>query len=134
LDGGSYLPPSAVRRLACDAGVIPVVCNGDSVPLDLGRAQRLVPDRLRSALVARDRCCAFPGCDQPARMTEAHHIRQWQDGGPTDLQNLVLLCRRHHRVIHGSEWTITIKDSLPYFIPPTWVDRTQKPMRNVLRT
>jgi hypothetical protein len=134
LDGGAFLPPSAVRRLACDAGVIPVVCNGDSVPLDLGRAQRLVPDRLRSALVARDRCCAFPACDQPARMTEAHHIRPWQDGGPTNLANLVLLCRRHHRVIHGSEWTITIKDSLPYFIPPTWVDRTQTPIRNVLRT
>src|SRR5689334_13396051 len=74
LNGGAFLPPSAVRRLACDASVIPVVCNGDSVPLDLGRAQRLVPDRLRSALVARERCCAFPGCDQPARMTEAHHI------------------------------------------------------------
>src|SRR5689334_7194782 len=74
LNGGAFLPPSAVRRLACDASVIPVVCNGDSVPLDLGRAQRLVPDRLRSALVARDRCCTFPGCDQPARMTEAHHI------------------------------------------------------------
>jgi hypothetical protein len=134
LDGGSYLPPSAVRRLACDAGVIPVVCNGDSVPLDLGRAQRLVPERLRSALVARDRCCAFPGCDQPARMTQAHHIRPWSEGGPTDLANLVLLCHRHHRVIHGSEWKIVVVKGLPHFIPPKWVDRTQTPMRNVLRS
>src|SRR5207302_2539377 len=134
LDGGAFLPPSAVRRLACDAGVIPVVCNGNSVPLDLGRAQRLVPDRLRSGLVARDRCCAFPGCDQPARMTEAHHVRAWQDGGLTDLANLVLLCHRHHRIIHGSEWTITMIQGLPHFIPPTWVDREQKPMRNVLRS
>jgi plasmid stabilization system protein ParE len=133
LDGGAFLPPSAVRRLACDAGVIPVVCNGDSVPLDLGRAQRLVPDRLRSALVARDRCCAFPGCDQPARMTEAHHVTHWSEGGPTDLANLVLLCHKHHRVIHGSEWTIVMIHSLPHFIPPKWVDRTQAPMRNVLR-
>src|SRR2546423_195543 len=134
LDGGASLPPSAVRRLACDAGVIPVVCNGNSVPLDLGRAQRLVPDRLRSALVARDRCCCFPGCDQPARMTEAHHVKPWSEGGPTDLANLVLLCHRHHRVIHGSEWTITMIHDLPYFIPPRWVDREQKPMRNVLRS
>jgi hypothetical protein len=134
LDGGAFLPPSAVRRLACDASVIPVVCNGDSVPLDLGRAQRLVPDRLRSALVARDRCCAFPSCDKPARMTEAHHIKQWQDGGATDLANLVLLCRAHHRTIHGSEWSIIVIEGLPYFIPPKWVDRTQAPMRNVLRS
>jgi hypothetical protein len=133
LDGGAFLPPSAVRRLACDAGVIPVVCNGDSVPLDLGRAQRLVPDRLRSALVARDRCCAFPGCDQPARMTEAHHVRHWSEGGSTDLANLVLLCHKHHRVIHGSEWTITMIHGIPHFVPPKWVDRTQAPMRNVLR-
>jgi hypothetical protein len=133
LDGGALLPPSAVRRLACDAAVIPVVCNGDSVPLDLGRTQRLVPERLRSALVARDRGCGFPACDQPARMTEAHHVKQWQDGGPTNLANLVLLCHKHHRVIHGSEWTITMKEGLPYFIPPKWVDREQRPMRNMLR-
>jgi hypothetical protein len=134
LDGGAFLPPSAVRRLACDASVIPLVCNGDSVPLDLGRAQRLVPDRLRSALVARDRCCAFPSCDLPARMTEAHHIRPWSEGGPTDLANLLLLCKRHHRVIHGSEWTITMIHGIPHFIPPPWVDREQKPMRNGLRS
>jgi hypothetical protein len=134
LDGGAFLPPSAIRRLACDAGVIPVVCNGNSVPLDLGRAQRLVPDRLRTALVARDRCCAFPACDQPARMTEAHHVTHWSQGGATDLANLVLLCHKHHRVIHGSEWTITMIHDLPHFIPPTWVDREQKPMRNALRS
>jgi hypothetical protein len=114
--------------------VIPVVCNGDSVPLDLGRAQRLVPDRLRSALVARDRCCTFPGCDQPARMTQAHHLRHWSDGGLTNVDNLVLLCHAHHRVIHGSEWTITMIHGLPHFIPPRWVDREQKPMRNMLRS
>jgi 5-methylcytosine-specific restriction protein A len=114
-----------------DPAVIPVVCNGDSVPLDLGRAQRLVPDRLRSALAARDRRCGFPGCDQPTRMTQALHIRPWQDGGPTDLANLILLCHKHHRVIHSSEWTITVKEGLPYFIPPSWVDRARAPMRNV---
>jgi hypothetical protein len=67
-------------------------------------------------------------------MTEAHHIKHWQDGGPTNLANLVLLCRKHHRVIHGPEWTITMIKGLPYFIPPRWVDRLQQPMRNVLRT
>jgi hypothetical protein len=67
-------------------------------------------------------------------MTQAHHIRPWSEGGPTDLANLVLLCRKHHRVIHGSEWTITMIHGLPHFIPPKWVDRTQAPMRNVLRS
>ena len=131
---GRSCRPQRSAGWPADAGVIPVVCNGNSVPLDLGRTQRLVPDRLRSALVARDHCCTFPACDQPARMTEAHHVRAWQDGGSTDLANLVLLCHRHHRVIHGSEWTITMIHGLPHFIPPTWVDREQKPMRNVLRS
>jgi hypothetical protein len=66
-------------------------------------------------------------------MTEAHHVRHWSEGGSTDLANLVLLCHKHHRVIHGSEWTITMLNGTPHFVPPKWVDRTQAPMRNVLR-
>ncbi|HEU5470593.1 MAG TPA: DUF222 domain-containing protein [Actinophytocola sp.] len=133
MDGGAFLTASAARRVACDAGLIPVVLNEKSVPLDLGREHRLVKPEQRKALIARDRGCAFPGCHLPARWTDAHHIRHWAYGGTTDLHNLVLLCRRHHRLVHHSEWSIRMINGLPYFKPPKWLDRTQKLRRNVLR-
>ena len=74
LESGYPLSPQAVRRLCCDAGLIPIVLNGKSVPLDLGRSHRLVTAEQRKALVARDKGCAYPGCDRPARWAEAHHI------------------------------------------------------------
>src|SRR5207302_9565191 len=112
----------------------PVVFNGDSQPLDVGHTHRLVQRQQRDALVARDRGCAFPGCDIAARWAEAHHIRPWHEGGPTDLNNMLLVCRRHHRVLHGNDWSITMISGVPYFIPPPWVDPARKPMRNLLRT
>ncbi|HEU5469025.1 MAG TPA: DUF222 domain-containing protein [Actinophytocola sp.] len=133
MDGGAFLPASAARRLACDAGVIPVVLNGDSVPLDLGQEHRLVKPSQRNALIARDRGCAFPGCHLPARWTDAHHIKLWSEGGLTDLHNLVLLCRRHHRLVHHSEWSVRMVKGLPYFTPPKWLDPQRKLLRNVLR-
>ncbi|HEU5473545.1 MAG TPA: DUF222 domain-containing protein [Actinophytocola sp.] len=133
LDGGAFLPATAVRRIACDAGLIPVVFNGEGVPLDLGQEHRLVKPGQRKALIARDRGCAFPGCHLPARWTDAHHIKHWADGGPTDVGNMVLLCRRHHRLVHHSDWAIRMVNGLPYFRPPNWLDPNQKLMRNVLR-
>ncbi|HEU5473408.1 MAG TPA: DUF222 domain-containing protein [Actinophytocola sp.] len=133
LDGGAFLPATAIRRIACDAGLIPVVLNGESVPLDLGQEHRLVKPSQRKALIARDRGCAFPGCHLPARWTDAHHIKHWADGGPTDLGNMVLLCRRHHRLLHHSAWEIRMVNGLPYFRPPAWLNPQQKLMRNVLR-
>jgi hypothetical protein len=88
------------RRLACDAGVTRVVTGGASQPLDVGRRTRTVPAAIRRALVVRDRGCAHPGCDRPPGWTDAHHRVHWADGGPTALDNLVLLCRRHHRAVH----------------------------------
>jgi hypothetical protein len=121
-----------VRRLSCDAELIPLVLNGDSVPLDLGQASRLVKKDQRKALVARDKGCAFPGCCNPARWCDAHHVQHWQDLGPTDVDNLVLLCRRHHREIHGSAWQVRMHGGLPEFIPPTWIDPDRKPLRNTI--
>jgi hypothetical protein len=95
-DDGSHLSPAAARRLACDAGIIPAVLGTASQPLDVGRQSRLVTGPLRRALVLRDGGCAFPGCDRPPRWTDAHHVRHWSDGGPTELSNLVLLCGFHH--------------------------------------
>jgi hypothetical protein len=100
------VPRPTVERLACDCTVGRVVMRGDSEVLDLGRRTRLVAPAQRRALVHRDRHCAFPGCDRPHRWCDAHHLVPWQHGGPTDLGNLVLLCRRHHVLCHEGGWRL----------------------------
>jgi Domain of unknown function (DUF222)/HNH endonuclease len=131
-DDGSPLSPAEARRIACDAGIIPAVLGGASQALDVGRQSRLVTGPLRRALVLRDNGCAFPGCDRPPRWCQGHHIVHWSNGGPTDLNNLILLCGYHHRLIHRSEWQVRInpKDGLPDFIPPGYIDGDQRPRRN----
>ena len=99
-DGGVVLHPEAIRRIACDAGVSRVITDGKSQSLDVGRRTRAVPPAIRRALVVRDGGCTAPGCDRSARWCDAHHIEHWADGGPTSLDNLRLLCRRHHRQAH----------------------------------
>ncbi|MFF0368977.1 MULTISPECIES: HNH endonuclease signature motif containing protein [unclassified Micromonospora] len=96
LDIGLQLTPDTVRRLACDAAILPAVLGGAGQVLDVGRQRRLVTGPLRRALVLRDGGCAFPGCDRPPRWCAAHHIDHWADGGPTSLDNAVLLCGHHH--------------------------------------
>ena len=86
------------RRLSCDASLVPIRHGADGAALDIGRKTRTVPPSIRRALVARDRTCRFPGCT--SRRCDAHHVEHWLDGGPTSLDNLVLLCRRHHRSVH----------------------------------
>jgi hypothetical protein len=100
LDNGEPLSAATARRLACDARILPIILNGDSQILDAGRTRRTATGPLRRALNTRDKGCAFPGCDRPPRWCDAHHIISWTDGGPTDLNNLVLLCGYHHRLIH----------------------------------
>ena len=89
----------AARRLACGAGIIPIVLGSDSVPLDLGRQSRLFTDNQRMALAGRYDSCAAEGCDRPFAWTETHHLRAWEHGGSTDLDNAVPLCGTHHRMI-----------------------------------
>jgi hypothetical protein len=114
------LSVATIRRLACDAELIPAVLGSEGQVLDVGRAKRLVTIAIWVALVLRDRHCAFPGCDRPPLMCHAHHIIHWINGGRTSLSNLVLLCGHHHRVIHDSPWEIRINphDKLPEFLPP----------------
>jgi len=122
------------RRLACDAQILPIVLGGASQVLDAGRARRLATGPLRRALTVRDGGCAFPGCDRPARWTDAHHLIPWSEGGATSLDNLVLLCRHHHRTIHdpATGWTVRLgPDQLPEFIPPPSTDPIQRPRRNL---
>ncbi|HEV7419925.1 MAG TPA: DUF222 domain-containing protein, partial [Mycobacterium sp.] len=123
LDFGGDTSPEALRMLCCDAAVVPIVMNGAGQPLDVGRATRTIPDGLRRAVAARDQGCAHPGCDRPPSWCEVHHIHEWELGGETKLSNVVMLCRGHHRQIHFTGWIVRIRDGLPEFIPPKWIDR-----------
>jgi uncharacterized protein DUF222/HNH endonuclease len=100
LDHVGPIDPGAARRIACDASVRRVVMAAPSEPLDVGRRTPIIPPALRRAVIMRDRHCRFPGCDRPQTWCDAHHVVHWADGGPTALQNLLLLCRRHHGMIH----------------------------------
>src|SRR6476661_3957361 len=99
-DDGLELTPATIRRMACDADLIPIVLGTRGEVLDVGRTNRLVTPAIWRALVCRDRHCAFPGCTRPPVMGHAHHITHWADGGGTSLDNLVLLCGHHHRTLH----------------------------------
>ena len=100
LDHAGPVDPSTARRLACDASVMRVVLSGRSEPLDVGRRTSVIPPAMRRAVIVRDRRCRFPGCDRPHNWCDAHHVVHWAAGGPTAVQNLLLLCRRHHRKVH----------------------------------
>ena len=104
---GDELSAATVRRLACDAGVIPVVLGGHGQPLDFGRERRSVSPAQRAALLIRDRGCLRPACKAPPNHCDAHHVRHWADGGPTDLANLMLLCHRHHHFLHEGGMQVT---------------------------
>jgi hypothetical protein len=131
LDTGQRLSPTQVRRIACDAAVIPAVLGTSGQVLDLGASRRLFTGPLRRALNLRDRGCAFPGCDRPPAWCQAHHIRSWLDGGPTALTNGVVLCPYHHRSVHHHGWTVAIAaDNRPEFTPPPHIDPHQHPRRN----
>jgi len=85
----------------------PTLGGAPSQPLDVGRSTRVVSPAQRSALAVRDTGCVFPGCDRPLGWCDAHHRWHWVDGGPTDLANLALLCRAHHRAVHEGGWQLT---------------------------
>ncbi len=120
LGTGEDLSASAVRRLACDAGVIPAVLGTVGEVLDVGRTQRLVTPAIWKALVLRDGHCRFPGCRRLPLACDAHHLVHWADGGGTSLDNLVLLCRAHHTLLHATPWQARLNpvDRRPEFRPP----------------
>ena len=99
LECGQRLAPDTVRRIACDGSWLRITEDADGDPLDIGRKTRAVPPALQRALRSRDGGCRFPGCTHH-RFVDAHHIQHWANGGATALDNLVLLCRRHHRLVH----------------------------------
>jgi Domain of unknown function (DUF222) len=107
LTTGTPITASEARRLACGAGILPVVLDGHSQPLDLGRAKRLFSPAQRKALAVRDRECRAEGCDTPAAWCEAHHLDPWSSGGKTDLDHGVLLCSFHHHRAHDTRYHLT---------------------------
>ncbi|QIK65663.1 DUF222 domain-containing protein [Nocardioides sp. HDW12B] len=107
LDTGTRLSPGEARRMACDAGLVPVVLGGRSEVLDHGRARRLYSRSQRLAMAVRqDFRCAAEGCDRPSGWCDAHHLRPWSTGGRTDLADGVLLCGRHHTLVHHPDYTV----------------------------
>jgi hypothetical protein len=118
LDHGGVVHQETARRLACDASVRRVVLGPRSEPLDVGRKTPVVPAALRRALIARDRGCRFSGCRRPPAWCEAHHIQHWAKGGETSLSNCVLLCARHHHLIHEEGFKVEITDAGPEFTRP----------------
>jgi hypothetical protein len=122
------ISPAEVRRMACDAGIVPVLLGTRSEPLDVGRLSYSVPEGMRRALFLRDRGCAFSGCTRRPERCHAHHCEHWIDGGPTCLDNLCLLCAVHHRLIHHGEWQVTMINGRPWFTPPAWLDPDRQPI------
>ena len=103
--GRSGLPIETVRRIACDSDLVVLVEDHKGDPLSVGRKTRTVPAAINRALWARDKGCRFPGCGR-TRFVDAHHIEHWANGGETSLQNLMLLCSRHHALVHEGGFTI----------------------------
>jgi len=104
LADGAAIAPEAARRVACDAALVPLFERAGR-PLGVGRKTRSIPPALRRALASRDGGCRFPGCTN--RHVDAHHIEHWADGGRTDLDNLVQLCRHHHRLLHEGGYAVS---------------------------
>ncbi|WP_396019931.1 DUF222 domain-containing protein [Arthrobacter sp. ISL-95] len=122
--------PSTIRKIACDADIIPVLLGSDSRVLDIGRTTRIFPPHIRKAITARDQGCTFPDCTMPAPWCEAHHTTYWSHGGTTGTDNGTLLCSHHHHLIHKEHWRIDMKTGVPWFIPPPHIDPNQTPRRN----
>ena len=105
LDWGGTVPGETVRRLACDAALTRITGKGE-LDLEISRTTRTIPPATRRALAARDQGCVAPGCGRPPQWTDAHHLKHWVEGGETTMTNLVLLCRRHHRMVHEEGWAL----------------------------
>ena len=125
LENGTPIPAAELRRLACDAQILPAIFRGPSVPMDLGMARRKASPTQRAALIARDRACI--GCGAKAAWCQSHHIIHWQDGGPTNLDNMCLLCSRCHHNVHDRDWQIEQTTTGAYRLRPPPTKRTRPP-------
>jgi len=106
LDTGEKISPALARKLACEAGIIPAVLGGDSMPLDVGRKKRLHPEHQRYAILIRDKGCRAEGCDRRTGL-HTHHDTRWVDGGETNVEDGISLCPWHHHRAHDTTYTTT---------------------------
>jgi hypothetical protein len=122
LDEKPWISPATAKRLACDASLVTVLEDENGHVLNIGRRSRTVPAHIDRALKERDKTCRFPGCCE-SRYVDAHHIKHWADGGETSLENLVTLCRYHHRQLHSGNYFISVDresgNSILRFITPS---------------
>jgi hypothetical protein len=118
-DHDDPIPVAEALPLAAEADVVPAVLDQSGGVLAYGRSRRVASPGQRRALLARDGGCCFPGCTRPASWCQAHHVIAWDDGGPTDIDNMCLLCRYHHREFTKRGWTVHIRDGTPDWTPPT---------------
>ena len=116
----------AVERLACDCSVTRVLLGADSAVIDVGRSKRVITPAQSRALKARDKGCRFPGCGRAATWTSGHHLVHWIKGGTTDLANLVLLCYRHHWMVHEGQWQLVKTDEGNLLAIPPQLDLFQR--------
>jgi hypothetical protein len=107
LEDGTPVSAETLRRVCCDGGVVAAVVDQQGAVLDVGRRTRAIPSAIRRALWIRDQGCRFPGC-MNQRYVHGHHVQHWLHGGPTSLDNLVLLCSFHHRLLHEAGFTVTL--------------------------
>ena len=108
---GQVLAPSTVRRMACEAGIIPVVLGGEGEILEMGRSVRFFTPGQRRAVWLRDGGCTYTGCTMPPQWCDAHHVDWWSRGGETDIDNAALLCQQHHTKVHRLDATATVTSS-----------------------
>jgi Domain of unknown function (DUF222) len=134
------IPTELAQRLSCDCVTWRIVLDpATGLPLDLGRTHRIVPAWLRRAVLARDRQCRWPGCDCPAQWLDIHHLDAWAQGGQTNVDRLLSLCRYHHMKVHEGHWTVefnnatgqvrvTRPDGTPYELGPSqpWTTATRQ--------
>ena len=117
--GAGPVPKATIQRLACDGAIRRVLVDAAGEILDVGRARRLATPAQRAALIVRDGGCVFPGCDCPYGWCEAHHLVPFEDGGATTLDNLALLCRHHHHLVHEGKWLLERNGGLWTATSPT---------------
>jgi len=125
INDGPHVTAETSRRIACDSSIVNIKEDENGEPLSIGRRSRSIPPPMRRALGIRDGGCRFPGCTNN-RFVDGHHIKHWADGGETSMDNLVLLCRHHHHLVHDGGFDCKKSaDGEIYF-----VDQQQKPMPN----
>jgi hypothetical protein len=123
--------PITIRRLACNAELLPVVLGSDSQIIEAGNRARLFSAEQRKLLYARDRGCTFPNCTTGVDRCEAHHVHEYSRGGETTLDNGAMVCSHHHHLVHETNWRIEMRKGVPYWVAPVEEDPTQRLLRNV---